>query len=231
MNGAPGMRTPGSLGDVAQPSRICQWTRNGVVKTSRRKPSPGTIAVNACGWGTMSRNSTSSTSPGWAPLTKTGPVRGWIAPASMFAMSASVVPGPSWPSTPSRVARTTSSPSSTVTQRRDVRVEPVVARRRLISQALAAVDLDALHRRLLYTLRRSAALDHQNGAIMTDQSLPRLRHPGTRPARLRRLPGRARPRPRAHDRAALHRHRGRDDRQARATPTRSSSRRRRSPAA
>ncbi len=31
MNGAPGMRTSGSLGDVAQPSRICQCTRNGVV--------------------------------------------------------------------------------------------------------------------------------------------------------------------------------------------------------
>ena len=27
MNGAPGMRTPGSFGDVAQPSRICQCTR------------------------------------------------------------------------------------------------------------------------------------------------------------------------------------------------------------
>ena len=114
MNGAPGMRTPGSFGDVAQPSRICQWTRYGVVNTSRRKPSPGTIAVNACGCGTMSRNSISSTSPGRAPLTKTGPVRGWMAPASILAMSASVVPGPSWPSTPSRVASTTSSPSSTV---------------------------------------------------------------------------------------------------------------------
>jgi hypothetical protein len=31
MNGAPGMRTPGSLAEVAQPSRSCQWTRNGVV--------------------------------------------------------------------------------------------------------------------------------------------------------------------------------------------------------
>src|SRR5207245_5963945 len=41
MNGAAGMRTPGSRGDVAQPSRICQCTRNGVVKRSRRKPSPG----------------------------------------------------------------------------------------------------------------------------------------------------------------------------------------------
>ena len=41
MNGAPGMRTPGSWGDVAQPSLICQCTRNGAVKTSRRKPRPG----------------------------------------------------------------------------------------------------------------------------------------------------------------------------------------------
>jgi hypothetical protein len=63
----------------------------------------------------MSRNSTSSTSPGCAPFTKTGPVSGWIAPVCIDAMSASVVEGPSCPSMPSRVASTTSSPWSTVT--------------------------------------------------------------------------------------------------------------------
>src|SRR5262249_29904082 len=43
MNGAPGMRTPGSWGDVAHPSARVQWTRNGVVIRSRRKPRPGMI--------------------------------------------------------------------------------------------------------------------------------------------------------------------------------------------
>src|SRR3984893_1152445 len=47
MNGAPGMRTPGICAEVAQLSAIRQCTRNGSVITSRRKPSPGTIAQKA----------------------------------------------------------------------------------------------------------------------------------------------------------------------------------------
>ena len=80
MNGAPGMRTPGSCADVAQLSLICQCTRNGSVITSRRKPRPGMIALNAVGCGMMSVNSISSMSPGCAPLTNTGPVSGCTAP-------------------------------------------------------------------------------------------------------------------------------------------------------
>ena len=67
MNGAPGMRTPGSCGDVAQPSAMVQWMRKGVVMTSRRKPRPGMMAVKAHRWGAMSRNSTSSRSPAGRP--------------------------------------------------------------------------------------------------------------------------------------------------------------------
>ena len=36
MKDAPGMRTRGSWGEVAQPSAMVQWTRNGAVMTSRR---------------------------------------------------------------------------------------------------------------------------------------------------------------------------------------------------
>src|SRR5439155_25628717 len=147
MNGAPGMRTRGSFDDVAQPSRICQWTRNGVANTSRKKP--GTIAVNACGWGTMSRNSISRTSPGRAPLTKTGPVSGWMAPASIHGDDGL-----------------------------NVRMKPVVAGRWLISQALAAVDLDGLHGLSSCRLR-----SHHGRHVPA-----RLRHPRKRPVGLRRLP-------------------------------------------
>ena len=90
MNEPPGMRTPGSCADVAQPFSIFQWTRNGVVIVSRRKPRPGMIAENAQGWGTISTNSISSRSPGCAPLTKTGPVSGWTAPIGSPARSATV---------------------------------------------------------------------------------------------------------------------------------------------
>ena len=55
-------------------------------------------------------------------------------------------------------------------ERGDVRVEPVVTRRRLIFQSLAAVDLDALHGSPPVHSRRTFAIDPQNGVIMTDQS-------------------------------------------------------------
>src|SRR6266436_8852990 len=70
------------------------------------------MPVKAWGWGRTSTNSISRRSPGRAPFTSTGPVIGWIAPASIPAMLAAVVDGPSCPSTPSRVSSTTSSPSS-----------------------------------------------------------------------------------------------------------------------
>ena len=76
MKGAPGIRTPGICGEVAQPSLSVQWTRKRSVMMSRRKPSPGRIALNAVACGTMSRNSISNASPGSAPLTATGPVSG-----------------------------------------------------------------------------------------------------------------------------------------------------------
>ena len=64
MNGPAGIRAPGICAVVAQPSAIVQWTRNGVVITSRRKPRPGIIPENAHGCGAISTNSTSSRSPG-----------------------------------------------------------------------------------------------------------------------------------------------------------------------
>src|SRR5258708_20635694 len=70
------------------------------------------MPVKAWGWGRTSTNSISRRSPGRAPFTRTGPVMGWIAPASIPAMLAAVVDGPSCPSTPSRVSSRTSSPSS-----------------------------------------------------------------------------------------------------------------------
>ena len=54
MKGAPGIRTPGISLEVAHPSAIRQWTRKGSVNTSRRKPRPGTIALNALGCAMMS---------------------------------------------------------------------------------------------------------------------------------------------------------------------------------
>ncbi len=113
MNGAPGMRTPGSWADVAHPFAICQWTRNGVVMTSRRNPSPGMMPVKAQGCGSMYTNSISSRSPGMAPLTKTGPVSGWTAPSGTVAKSASVEFAFRWPSRASRVSSATCSPGST----------------------------------------------------------------------------------------------------------------------
>src|SRR5512144_419074 len=70
------------------------------------------MPVKPWGCGRMSTNSISSRSPGLAPLTSTGPVIGWTAPASIAAMPSAVTEGPSWPSQPSRVSSTISSPSS-----------------------------------------------------------------------------------------------------------------------
>ena len=107
------MRTPGSCSDVAQPSVIFQCTMNGAVYRSRRNPKPGMIAVKAQGSGRISRNSTSSRSPAFAPLTNTGPVNGWTGPTSNFAKSATVVAALNCPSSASRAWRTTSSLSAT----------------------------------------------------------------------------------------------------------------------
>ena len=64
-----------------------------VARSTTRKPRPGMIALNAVGWAMMSVNSISSMSPGWAPLTKTGPVSGCTTPASIEASSAALMPG------------------------------------------------------------------------------------------------------------------------------------------
>jgi hypothetical protein len=68
MNGAPGMRTPGISAEVAQPSPICQWARNGSVIASRRSPSPGMIALKATGCAMMSFDLEDVA--GWGPLDK-----------------------------------------------------------------------------------------------------------------------------------------------------------------
>src|SRR5947208_5621228 len=63
----------------------------GSVKTSRRKPKPGTATVypKLSGPGLTSIIVTASTSPRWAPLTNSGPVRGWI----RFRLAAATVAG------------------------------------------------------------------------------------------------------------------------------------------
>ena len=115
MNGAPGMRTPGSCGDWAKPLAISQCTRKGVVKRSRRKPKPGMIMVKPRLAGTICSILTARRSPGWAPSTCTGPVSGWTRPISMPARSAAVVPGLIWPSSPSSVSISTDEPEATRT--------------------------------------------------------------------------------------------------------------------
>ena len=94
-----------------------------------------------------------------------------MAPACMAAMSASVVAGPELAvDAVARGSRATSSPSSTVTMGGMSgwnRLWPVVG---WSLSALAAVDLDALHRRLLYTADRTISSTPRNGAIMTDKS-------------------------------------------------------------
>jgi hypothetical protein len=112
MNGAPGMRTPGSCGDWANPLAISQCTRKGVVKRSRRKPKPGMIMVKPRLAGTICSIFTARRSPGSAPSTCTGPVSGWTRPISMAARSAAVVPGLIWPSRPSRVSISTDEPEA-----------------------------------------------------------------------------------------------------------------------
>ena len=68
-NGAPLMRTRGRSGESAKPSAIRQRTRNGSLKTSRRKPKPGIWQVNPHEAGSTSRIFTSRRSPGSAPFT------------------------------------------------------------------------------------------------------------------------------------------------------------------
>ena len=127
MNDAPGMRTPGSSAAVAKPSRIFQCTTNGAVITSRRKPKPGMMALNAVGCGRMSRNSISSMSPGCAPLTKTGPVSGWTAAGIEGGEIGDGRIRADLAVEPSRVSRAMSSPSPTSSNGRDVGMIAVVA--------------------------------------------------------------------------------------------------------
>ena len=42
MNGAPGIRTPGTIVEVAQPAAMSQLTLNGSGKTSTKESDPGT---------------------------------------------------------------------------------------------------------------------------------------------------------------------------------------------
>ena len=113
MKAPAGIRTPGRSGDTAAAPSIVHLTRKGVGKKSRRKPKPGMIVVNPNGWGVMSTMCTSRRSPGSAPLTNTGPVRGWTRLRSTRSRSAPVVASVTAPSSASRVSSTTVSPGST----------------------------------------------------------------------------------------------------------------------
>ena len=81
-NISSGTATPGTPAERAKPPAISQVTRYGSVKTSARKPKPGITAVTPKAAERYSRNSTSRTSPGFAPSTSTGPVSGWARPRS-----------------------------------------------------------------------------------------------------------------------------------------------------
>jgi hypothetical protein len=103
------------------------------------------IVLKATGCEMMSVNSISRMSPGAAPLTKTGPVSGCIAPTSSDGKSATVVAGPSCPSSASRVSQRHLFALADLDDRRDVRVEPVVAEVGLVREPLCAIDTDRMH--------------------------------------------------------------------------------------
>src|SRR5262249_1681072 len=67
MNGAPGTRTPGRSGEVAEPPSICHRTRCGSVKTSARNPKPGIWQVKPNGSGATPRVPTSRQVPRLGP--------------------------------------------------------------------------------------------------------------------------------------------------------------------
>ena len=110
-----GTATPGSSPDRATSSSISHLTRNGSVKRSARKPNPGITAVTPKSAERYSRNSTSSTSPGFAPMISTGPASGCPSPRSSVAQSACVLSRVSCPASPSSASRVSVSPAATVT--------------------------------------------------------------------------------------------------------------------
>src|SRR5437660_283824 len=94
---------PEGAGTTSQgrPPAASRRARSALIRAPRRSPAArrGTAWASADGARVAAgaprqspRNSTSSTSPGRAPFTHTGTVSGWMAPASIFAMSASAVP-------------------------------------------------------------------------------------------------------------------------------------------
>ena len=85
---------------------------HGSGNSSARRPKPGMIAVQPQSLASKARSSTSSTSPGSAPLTKTGPLTGFTCEKSSFATSST--PEPLWicSSEASRTRSRTDSPDS-----------------------------------------------------------------------------------------------------------------------
>ena len=120
-NPCNGSRTPGRSREVAKrvpliggaPSSQCAMA--GSVKTSRRKPNPGTATVypKLSGPGPTSIMVTASTSPRTAPVTNSGPVSGWM----RFRLAAATVAGVDLRlkglSNASRVSKITVSPELT----------------------------------------------------------------------------------------------------------------------
>jgi hypothetical protein len=145
MNEPSRTRTPGSSAEVAQPSAIRHVTMNGSGNSSRRKPKPGIWIVKPQLAGLSSRISTSSKSPGSAPLTNTGPVSGCTTLMSTLSRSAAAVDAVTWPSSASLVSSSTSSPGG-FERGRDVGVPAIVALRGLRGASNAIVKLEAFHR-------------------------------------------------------------------------------------
>ena len=98
----------------ATPSAMSQRTSSGSGKRSASSPKPGMTAVVPTASQSSASSSTTSTSPGRAPRTATGPVSGWLAPRSTSRSASAEAARRSSPSIPSRQSASSSSPGSIV---------------------------------------------------------------------------------------------------------------------
>lgn len=109
-NGSNGSST--SSRKATRPSSIVEIRSHGSGNSSASRPKPGMIAVQPQSRGRSARISTSSTSPGAAPLTNTGPVTGFTRVKSSAATSATEEPRASCPPDASVTSSSTVSPDS-----------------------------------------------------------------------------------------------------------------------
>jgi hypothetical protein len=97
---------------ATRPFAIVEIRSHGSGNSSASRPKPGMIAVQPQSRGLSDRISTSSTSPGCAPLTNTGPVTGFTRVKSSAATSATAESRSSWPPEASVTSSSTVSPGS-----------------------------------------------------------------------------------------------------------------------